>query len=110
MTKHILFTPQPLRAVRVLFSPMVSRWAAGIHASGQREKVCPGYISETVKCWKLLHGRDIAWKGRCGGVGGWGGGCRCATLGCDFDLTFDLAIVTLTCKILSGLYLGNLKV
>ena len=26
---------------------------------------------------------------------------------CDLDLTFDLAIVTLTYKILSGLYLGN---
>ena len=26
------------------------------------------------------------------------------------DLTFDLAIVTLTYKILSGLYLGNRKV
>ena len=28
---------------------------------------------------------------------------------CDLDLTFDLAIVTLACKILSGLYLGNRK-
>ena len=26
------------------------------------------------------------------------------------DLTFDLAVVTLTCKILFGLYLGNCKV
>ena len=25
----LLFTPQPLRAVRVLFSPMVSSWAGG---------------------------------------------------------------------------------
>ena len=25
----------------------------------------------------------------------------------DLDLTFDLAVVTLTYKILSGLYLGN---
>ena len=25
----IFFTPQPLRAVGVLFSPMVSRWAGG---------------------------------------------------------------------------------
>ena len=24
------------------------------------------------------------------------GGYRCATLGCDLDLTFDLALVTLT--------------
>ena len=28
---------------------------------------------------------------------------------CDLDLTFDLAIVTLTYKILSGLYLGDRK-
>ena len=32
-------------------------------------------------------------------------GCRC-----DLDLTFDLAVVTLTYKILSGLYLRNRKV
>ena len=30
--------------------------------------------------------------------------------GCDLDLTFDLAVETLTYKILSGLYLGNCKV
>ena len=36
-------------------------------------------------------------------------GCRCATSWCDLDLTFDLAVVTLTYKILSGLYLGNHK-
>ena len=34
-------------------------------------------------------------------------GCRCATSWCDFDLTFDLIVVTLTYKILSGLYLSN---
>ena len=43
-------------------------------------------------------GRDIGW------------GCRCAMSWCDLDLTFDLAVVTLTYKILSGLYLGNCKV
>ena len=37
-------------------------------------------------------------------------GCRCAISWCDFDLTFDLAVVTLTSKILSALYLGNRKV
>ena len=26
---HLVFTPQPLRAVGVLFSPMVSGWAGG---------------------------------------------------------------------------------
>ena len=34
-------------------------------------------------------------------------GCRCAASWCELDLTFDLAVVTLTYKILSGLYLGN---
>ena len=37
-------------------------------------------------------------------------GCKCATSLCDLDLTFDLAIVTLTYKILSGPYLRNCKV
>ena len=50
---HIGFTPQPLKAVGVLFSPMVSGWTGG------REKVCPGCISETVRCRKLMLGRDI---------------------------------------------------
>ena len=30
------------------------------------------------------------------------GGCRYAKLWCDLDLTFDLAVVTLTFTILSG--------
>ena len=46
----------------------------------------------------LILGRDI------------GGGCICATSWCDLDLTFDIAVVTLTFKILSGLYFGNCKV
>ena len=29
---------------------------------------------------------------------------------CDFDLTFDFAVVTLSLKLLSGLYFGNHKV
>ena len=37
-------------------------------------------------------------------------GCMCAASWCDHDLTFDLAIVTLTYKIFPGLYLGNRKV
>ena len=36
--------------------------------------------------------------------------CRCATSWSDPDLTFDLAAVTLSLKILSKLYLGNCKV
>ena len=50
------FTPQPLRAVGVLFSPMVSGWA-GVWVGS--EQVCPGCISETVRCRKFILGRDI---------------------------------------------------
>ena len=49
-----VFTPQTLRAVGVLFSPMVSG-----SAGGRQEKVCPDCISETVNCRKLIHGRNI---------------------------------------------------
>ena len=91
------FTPQPLRAVGVLFLPMVSGWAGGL-SGGRREIVCPGCISETVRYRKFILGRDIGW------------GCRCATSWSDLDLTLDLAVVTLTFKILSGLYLRNCKV
>ena len=54
-----VFTPQPLRDVGVLFSPMVSGWAGG-QVGGQREKDCPGCISETVRCRKLILGRNIS--------------------------------------------------
>ena len=54
-----MFTPQPLRAVGVLFSPMVSDGRAGRRAGGRREKVCPGCISETVRCRKFILGSDI---------------------------------------------------
>ena len=91
---YLIFTPQPLRAVGVLFSPKVSRWAVS-WAGGRREKVCPGCISETVRCRKLIL------------VGTLVRGCRCAMSWCDLDLTFDLAAVTLSLKILSGLYLRN---
>ena len=36
-------------------------------------------------------------------------GCRFA-MSCDLDLTFDLAVATLTYKILSRLYLRDCKV
>ena len=36
--------------------------------------------------------------------------CRCALSWCDLGLTFDLAIVTLTYKMLSGLFHGFHKV
>ena len=44
--------------VGVLFSPMVSGWVDGL-AGWRREKVCAGYILETVRCRKLILGRDI---------------------------------------------------
>ena len=72
---------------------MVSGWVGG-----RQEKVCLGCISETVRCRKLILGRDIGW------------GCRFAASWYDLDLTFDLAVVTLSLKILFGLYLGNRKV
>ena len=88
----MLFTPQPLRAVGVLFLSMVSGWA------GRRQEkfVCPGCISETIRRRKLV-GTLVRM-------------CRCATSWSDLDVTFGLAIVTLTYKILSGIYLGNRKV
>ena len=46
---------------------------------------------------KLILGRDIGW------------GCRCAPSWCDLDLIFDLAVVTLTFKLFSGLYFGKVK-
>ena len=36
--------------------------------------------------------------------------CRCTFASCGLDFTFDLTIVTLTFKILSGLYRGSCKV
>ena len=36
---------------------------------------CPGYISETIRCWKWIFGRDI------------GRGYRCATSWCDLELS-----------------------
>ena len=50
----LFFAPQPIRTVGVLFSPIVSGWAGG-----RREKVCPGCISKSVRCRKLILGRDI---------------------------------------------------
>ena len=44
---------------------------------------CPGYIWETIRCRKLIFGRDI------------GRGYRGATSWCDLDLTYDLAYLML---------------
>ena len=92
----VFFTPQPLRAVWVLFLSMVSTvsgWAVR-----RQGKSLSGLYLTIVRCRKFRLGRDI------------GRGCRCATLWCDLDLNFDLAAVSMSLKILFGLYLGNRKV
>ena len=33
----------------------------GVQSGGRREIVCPGCISETVRCRKFILGRDIGW-------------------------------------------------
>ena len=53
----------------MVFSPMASR-----QLGGWPEKVCPGCISETLRCRKLKLGMDI---------GKW---CRCVTSWWDFDM------------------------
>ena len=73
-------------------------WCPDGRSGGRREIVCLDCISETVRCRKFILGRDIGW------------GCRCATSWSDLDLTFDFAVVTLSLKILSRLYLDNHKV
>ena len=55
----IIFTPQPLGAVGVLFSPMVSGWAFRHLGRQVGGKVCLACISETVTCRKLILSRDI---------------------------------------------------
>ena len=72
---------------------MVSRGAGGWVGRRMVEKVCPGCISKTVTCRKLILGRDI------------GLGCWCVMSLCDYNLTFVLAIATLNFNILSRQYL-----
>ena len=49
--------PTPLKGCRgIVFTHGV--WMGG-RAGGRREKVCPACISETVRCRKLILGRDI---------------------------------------------------
>ena len=49
----------------------------------------PGNISISIRSRKLVRSKDI------------GSSWRCTTSWCDLDLTFDIALVTLTFKILS---------
>ena len=70
-------------------------WASG-RVSG--EKFVQTVSQKSVSCRKLILGRTLVRT------------CRCATPWSDLDLTFDLAVVTLSLKVLSGLYLRNRKV
>ena len=63
-------------------------------------KVCLVCSSETIRFRKLISGREIGWVGR----------YRCAKFMCGLDLTYDFAVVTLSVKILSELYLGICRV
>ena len=80
-----------LKPVLVLSLTMSSHWAGG-----WPEKSCPDCVSDTISCRKSIFGADI-----------WLVGSRCAMSWWDFSLIFDLAVVTLTLKILSGLYFGK---
>ena len=83
----------------VMCNVMVWPWFDLWHCRGDLYlKSFLGYILGTIRCRKLILGRNIGW------------GCRYATLWCDLDVTFDLAIMTLGFKILSWLYLRDYKV
>ena len=54
-----VFYPTALKGCRgIVFTHGVRM---GGRSGGQREIVCPGYISETVRCRKFILGRDIGW-------------------------------------------------
>ena len=55
------FYPTALKGYRgIVFTHGVRMGGrASCRVSGRREKVCPGCISETVRCRKLILGRDI---------------------------------------------------
>ena len=86
---QLAFTPQGCAGIVFTQGVRMGRWW---------QKVYLGCISETIKCRKLTLGWDIGW------------GCRCEMSCCDLDSMFDLAIVTLSLKIFSGIYLRNHKV
>ena len=88
----LFFTPQGLSGIVFTHGVRMGGWICG-----RWEKVHPGCLSETIRCRKLILGTLVKM-------------CRCATSWSDLDLTFELAVVTLSLKILSGLYLGNRKV
>ena len=90
---EINFYPTALKGCRgIVFTHGV--WMNGWVGGGKSLSSLYLSISETVRCRKLTLVR----------------GCRCATSWCDLDLTFDLAEVTLSLNIWSGLYLRNRKV
>ena len=85
-----LFYPTALKGCRgILFTHGVGM----VVRAGSGKKFV--LVCETVRCRQLILGRDIGW------------GCRGETSWRDLKLTFELAVVTLSYKILSGLCLGN---
>ena len=58
-SSFILFLPHsPYGQSGYCFHP----WCLDGQAAGQQEKVYPGYMSETIRCRKLILGRDIGWE------------------------------------------------
>ena len=86
------------RLIDLIFASFCTDAETAVFRVGFYPTALKGYISETMRCIKLIPNRDIGW------------GCRCATSWCDLDLTFGLVVVTLSLKILSGLYLRKHKV
>ena len=63
MTKREYFYPTAFKGCRgIVFTHGVRM---GGRSGGRQEIVCPGCISETVRCRKFILGRNIGW----GGVG-----------------------------------------
>ena len=55
----LVFTPQPLRALGILFH----LWCPDGLAFGRQEKVCLDCISKTIRCRKLILGKHIGLRG-----------------------------------------------
>ena len=73
-------------------------WTFGLGLVTLTFKILSRLYQEAGKCSKLILGRTLLRVG------------RCATSWCDLDLTFDLAIMTISLKIWSKLFLGFHKV
>ena len=52
---HLIFKPTALKGSRGI------AFTYGVRMGGRQEKVCAGCISDTIRCRKLILGRDIGW-------------------------------------------------